>query len=73
MPLQFIRSRRELTFDFRTPKVVIPRRVRRAEKLNFPQRKGSTGMKKLRFTDSLIMDALKRVESGILLSDLCRD
>ena len=30
-------------------------------------------MKKLRFTDSQIMDALKRVESGMSLPDLCRE
>jgi putative transposase len=28
-------------------------------------------MKKSRFTDSQIMDALKRVESGICVPDLC--
>jgi putative transposase len=30
-------------------------------------------MKKSRFTDSQIMDALKRVESGLPVPDLCRD
>jgi putative transposase len=30
-------------------------------------------MKKLRVTDSQIMDALKRVESGMSLPDLCRE
>jgi putative transposase len=30
-------------------------------------------MKKVRITDSQIMDALKRVESGISLPDLCRE
>ena len=29
-------------------------------------------MKKSRFTDSQIMDALKRAESGIKVPDLCR-
>jgi putative transposase len=29
-------------------------------------------MKKTRFTDSQIMDAFKRVESGISMPDLCR-
>jgi len=31
------------------------------------------GMKKSRFTDSQIMDALKRVESGLSVPDLCRE
>ena len=30
-------------------------------------------MKKSRFTDSQIMDALKRVEAGLGVSDLCRE
>ena len=30
-------------------------------------------MKRSRFTDSQIMDALKRVESGLAVSDLCRE
>ncbi len=30
-------------------------------------------MKKSRFTDSQIMDALKRVESGISVPDMCRE
>ena len=30
-------------------------------------------MKKSRFSDSQIMDALKRVESGMSLPDLCRE
>jgi putative transposase len=30
-------------------------------------------MKKSRFTDSQIMDALKRVESGISVPDICRE
>ena len=30
-------------------------------------------MKKSRFTDSQIMDALKRAESGISVPDLCRE
>ena len=30
-------------------------------------------MKKSRFTDSQIMDALKRVEAGLSVSQLCRD
>lgn len=30
-------------------------------------------MKKSRFTDSQIMDALKRVEAGLSVSHLCRD
>ena len=30
-------------------------------------------MKKSRFTDSQIMDALKRVESGLPVPELCRD
>ncbi len=30
-------------------------------------------MKKARFTDSQIMDALKRIEAGIAVPDLCRD
>jgi putative transposase len=30
-------------------------------------------MKKSRFTDSQIMDALKRVESGLAVPDLCRE
>ena len=30
-------------------------------------------MKKSRFTDSHIMDALKRVEAGLGVSDLCRE
>ena len=30
-------------------------------------------MKKSRFTDSQIMDALKRVESGIWVPDLCSE
>ena len=30
-------------------------------------------MKKSRFTDSQIMDALKRVESGLPVPDLCRE
>ncbi len=30
-------------------------------------------MKKSRFTDSQIMDALKRVESGLSVPDLCRE
>lgn len=30
-------------------------------------------MKKSRFTDSQIMDALKRVEAGFGVSDLCRE
>jgi putative transposase len=30
-------------------------------------------MKKSRFTDSPIMDALKRVESGLAVLDLCRE
>jgi putative transposase len=30
-------------------------------------------MKKSRYTDSQIMDALKRVEAGIALPDLCRE
>jgi hypothetical protein len=53
--------------------MVIPPKIRRAEKWNLFQRKGSTEMKKSRFTDSQIMDALKRVESGIWVPDLCRE
>lgn len=30
-------------------------------------------MKKSRFTDSQIMDALKRVEAGLAVPDLCRE
>ena len=30
-------------------------------------------MKKSRFTDSQIMDALKRVESGVSVPDMCRE
>jgi len=30
-------------------------------------------MKKSRYTDSQIMDALKRVEAGIAVPDLCRE
>jgi putative transposase len=30
-------------------------------------------MKKSRFTDSQIMEALKRVEAGLAVSDLCRE
>ena len=30
-------------------------------------------MRKSRFTDSQIMDALRRVEAGIGVPDLCRD
>ncbi len=30
-------------------------------------------MKKSRFTDSQIMDALKRVEAGLSVPDLCRE
>jgi putative transposase len=30
-------------------------------------------MKKSKFTDSQIMEALKRVESGLAVSELCRD
>lgn len=30
-------------------------------------------MKKSRFTDSQIMDALKRVETGLAVPDLCRE
>ncbi len=30
-------------------------------------------MKKSRFTDSQIMDALKRVEAGLAVPELCRD
>jgi putative transposase len=29
-------------------------------------------MKKSRFTDSQIMDALKRVEAGLSVADICR-
>ena len=30
-------------------------------------------MKKSRFTDSQILDALKRVEAGFAVPDICRD
>lgn len=30
-------------------------------------------MKKSKFTDSLIMDALKRAESGIAVPEICRE
>jgi len=30
-------------------------------------------MKKSRFTDSQIMDALKRVEAGVGVQEICRD
>ena len=30
-------------------------------------------MKKSKFSDSQIMDALKRVESGLVVPDLCRE
>lgn len=30
-------------------------------------------MKKSRFTDSQIMDALKRVEAGLLVTEVCRE
>jgi putative transposase len=30
-------------------------------------------MKKTRFADSLIVDALKRVESGLSVPDMCRE
>ena len=30
-------------------------------------------MKKSRFTDSQIMDALKRVEAGLVVTELCRE
>jgi putative transposase len=35
--------------------------------------RGFYRMKKSRFTDSQIMDALKRVESGLAVPDLCRE
>ena len=34
---------------------------------------GVLQMKKSRFTDSQIMDALKRVEAGLSVPDLCRE
>ena len=52
---------------------VIPPRIHRGEKWNFFQRKGSTEKQKPRFTNSQIMDALKRVDSGISVPDVCRE
>jgi putative transposase len=44
-----------------------------AEKWKFFRRKGSTEMKKSRFTDSQIVDVLKRAESRVPVPDLCRE
>lgn len=45
---------------------------KRDQKWNFQQRK-FYAMKKSKFTDSQIMDALKRAESGIAVPEICRE
>jgi len=41
--------------------------------MEFFRLKDSTELKKPRFSDSQIMDALKRVDSGISVPDMCRE
>lgn len=63
----------ELRVGYALERVVIPPKIRMAERWNFFHRQVSTKMKKSRFTDSQIMDALERVESGISVPDMCRE